>query len=99
MPARKDDDLQFLSFRLRILREQANLTQEDFAEHAGIGYKDYQNIEAGRRWSPQWNSVRKLAAVHGLTIRQLLGEKTPTTKLAWKRPLHLPKRKRRRADR
>jgi DNA-binding XRE family transcriptional regulator len=35
--------------RLKQLRKNAGLTQEQFAERAGISYKYYQQIESGRK--------------------------------------------------
>ncbi len=69
------------------------MTQEEFAEHAKIGYKDYQNIEAARRWNPQWSSLKRFASIHGLTVRQILADKRPTSILTWKKPLSLWGRK------
>jgi hypothetical protein len=34
---------------LKELRQRHGLTQEEFAEYAGISYKYYQQIEAGRK--------------------------------------------------
>ena len=38
-----------LAQRLRKLRQSAGLTQEGVAELAGISYKHYQSLEAGRK--------------------------------------------------
>lgn len=99
MAERKHNSIHFLADRLRALREQAQLTQEEFAEHAGIGYKDYQNIEAARRWNPLWNSVRRLAKLHGLTVRELVAEAMPITTLVWRKPVRVVRAKRGRAGR
>jgi len=71
----------FLAKRLRALREQAGLTQERFAEQAGLSYKVYQSYEAGRRWNLRLKTVIKLAAIHGLTLSSLFSSKTPRSKL------------------
>jgi DNA-binding XRE family transcriptional regulator len=65
----------FLAKRLRALREQAGMTQEAFAEHAGISYKVYQSFEAGRRWNLEMKTVIKLAGIHGLSLSDLFAVK------------------------
>ncbi len=67
----------FLAKRLRALRERAGLTQEGLAEYAGISYKVYQSIEAGRRWNLRMQTVLKLAGIHGLTLSELFAAKMP----------------------
>jgi len=80
MPKRPKEAL-FLAKRLRALREQAGLSQERFAEHAGISYKMYQSFEAGRRWNLRISTILKLAEIHGLTLSSLFSSKTPRSKL------------------
>ena len=62
-----------LSHRLRQLRESSGLTQEEFAEKAGVGYKFYQQIESGRKKQIWLETVARLAAGFGLEAWQLLG--------------------------
>ena len=69
----------FLARRLRALREQAGLTQEGFAEQAGISYKVYQSFEAGRRWNLEMKTVLKLAEIHHLTLSELFAKNIPKT--------------------
>jgi transcriptional regulator with XRE-family HTH domain len=71
----------FLAKRLRALRKQTGLSQERFAEHAGISYKVYQSYEAGRRWNLRLSTILKLAGIHGLTLSSLFSSKTPKTNL------------------
>ena len=80
MPKRPDEAL-FLAHRLRALREQVGMTQEGFAEQAGISYKVYQSYEAGRRWNVRMSTVIRLAGIHGLTLSGLFSSRTPKTKL------------------
>jgi DNA-binding XRE family transcriptional regulator len=80
--SKRPKEAEFLAKRLRMLREQARLTQEGFAEHAGLSYKVYQSVEAGRRWNLRMSSVLKLAAIHGLTLSELFAARTPKTKLS-----------------
>jgi DNA-binding XRE family transcriptional regulator len=70
----------FLAQRLRALREQTGLTQEGFAEQAGISYKVYQSFEAGRRWNLEMKTVLRLGEIHGLTLSELFAAKTPRLK-------------------
>ena len=79
--SKRPQEAQFLAKRLRALREQAGLTQEGLAEHAGISYKMYQSYEAGRRWNLRLSSILKLAAIHGLTLSSLFSSKTPRSNL------------------
>lgn len=58
--------------RLRRLREAANLTQEQFAEQAGLSYKYYQHIEAGRRRDLRLSTLERLADAHQISVAQLL---------------------------
>ena len=80
MPKRPKEAL-FLAQRLRALREQTGLTQEDFAEQAAISYKVYQSYEAGRRWNLRLSTVIKLAGIHGLSLSSLFSARTPKTNL------------------
>lgn len=47
--------------RLRQLREKCGLTQEAFAERAGLQYKHYQAVEAGRKPDLRLSTLEKLA--------------------------------------
>ncbi len=58
--------------RIKQLRETKGLTQEAFAEKAGIGYKYYQSVEAGRRRDIRISTVEKLAHALDLEPWQLL---------------------------
>jgi DNA-binding XRE family transcriptional regulator len=62
---------------LRQLRE----AQEGFAEHAGISYKVYQSIEAGRHWNLRLKTILGFAAVYGLTFSELFAEHCPKVRL------------------
>jgi transcriptional regulator with XRE-family HTH domain len=58
--------------RLRELRRQAGLTQEQFAERAQIGYKFYQQIETGARRDLRLSTLERLAGAHGISVSELL---------------------------
>jgi transcriptional regulator with XRE-family HTH domain len=47
--------------RIKQIREGLDLTQEVFAERAGLGYKYYQSVEAGRRRDIRLSTLEKLA--------------------------------------
>jgi DNA-binding XRE family transcriptional regulator len=79
--AKRPKEADFLAKRLRALREQTGMTQESFAEHAGVSYKVYQSFEAGRRWNLEMKTVLKLAGIHGLTLSELFANRTVKTKL------------------
>ncbi len=53
------------------------MTQEQFAEAAGISYKFYQSIEAGRKKQIWLDTVGRLAAAFGLEAWQLLAPEEP----------------------
>jgi len=60
--------------RLKRLRLSSGLTQEQFAERAGMSYKCYQQIEAGRKADLRLSTLEKLAKAHRLTLARLLSE-------------------------
>lgn len=58
--------------RIKQLREANGLTQEAFAEKAGLAYKYYQHVEAGRRRDIRLSTLIKMAEGLGLTLSQLV---------------------------
>jgi transcriptional regulator with XRE-family HTH domain len=58
--------------RLRHLRKRAGLTQEQFAERAGLSYKYYQQIEAGRKQDLRLSTLERLARAHRIKLSKLL---------------------------
>ena len=69
--------LSILLKTLRELRRRHGLSQEAFAERAGMSYKYYQTVEAGRRPNVQLCTLEKLAAAYGLQVWQLLSPDVP----------------------
>jgi transcriptional regulator with XRE-family HTH domain len=63
---------QRLMERVKRLRENLGLTQEAFAERAGLKYKHYQAVEAGRKANIQFSTLLKLAEACGVEPWQLL---------------------------
>ena len=60
--------------RLKQLRLAAGLTQEQFAERAGMSYKYYQQIEAGRKADLRLSTLERLARAHLIKLSSLLSE-------------------------
>ena len=58
--------------RVRELREARGLSQEAFAERAGLKYKHYQAVEAGRKPNIQLPTLVKMAKALGLEPWELL---------------------------
>ena len=61
-----------LLVRIRTLREAQGLSQETFAELAGLKYKHYQAIEAGRKPKFQLPTLIKVAEALDLEPWELL---------------------------
>ena len=58
--------------RLKQLRKEQGLTQEQFAENTGISYKYYQAVEAGRKRDLRLSTLERLAKAYGIEAWQLL---------------------------
>lgn len=58
--------------RIRALRKAHGLTQEVFAERAGLTYKHYQHVEAGRKFEVRLSTLIKMAEGLGLSLRELV---------------------------
>ena len=63
---------QRLMARVRDLRQALGLSQEAFAERAGLKYKHYQAVEAGRKTNIQFVTLIKLAKACELEPWELL---------------------------
>jgi transcriptional regulator with XRE-family HTH domain len=63
---------QRLMERVKHLREELGLSQEAFAERAGLKYKHYQAVEAGRKRNIQFDTLIKLAKACDLEPWELL---------------------------
>ena len=68
--------------RLRELREAHGFSQEAFAERAGLKYKHYQAIEAGRKPKIQLPTLIKIAEGLGLKLTELFDLDAPPPALA-----------------
>ena len=74
---------------MRELRDANDLTQEAFAELAGMNYKYYQAVEAGRKRELRISTLEKLAVAYGIELWELLAPQMPKVRLT-----AAPKRKR-----
>ncbi len=57
---------------MKEFREAHGLSQEAFAEKAGLGYKYYQHVESGRRRDIRLSTIEKLAKACGVDLWELL---------------------------
>jgi transcriptional regulator with XRE-family HTH domain len=67
----KKDLPKLIAIRLRKLREERNLSQEEMGEAAGISREGYRNIETGRS-VPRINTLMRIALALGLTVEDLI---------------------------
>ena len=72
-----NDTSKRLLARVKALREALELSQEAFAERAGLTYKYYQHVEAGRKRDIRLSTLEKLAKACGLELRELLNFDAP----------------------
>ncbi|MEM6883983.1 MAG: helix-turn-helix transcriptional regulator [Verrucomicrobiota bacterium] len=72
----------YLNLRLRFIRESLGLTQERFAEKAGISYKYYQAIENGLKEDLRLSTLKKLSRACNLTLAEFVDDRLSKTKVA-----------------
>jgi len=72
----------YLNLRLRFIRDSLGLTQERFAEKAGISYKYYQAIETGLKQDLRLSTLRKLSRACNLTLAEFVDDRLSQTKVA-----------------
>ena len=63
--------------KIKSLREERKLTQEDVAQSIGTTKTTYIKYEKGSQ-SPQLNTVEKIANFYGINIKELVSESKPT---------------------
>jgi transcriptional regulator with XRE-family HTH domain len=68
--------------RVKTLRQALGLSQEAFAERAGLKYKHYQSVEAGRKSDIHFATVEKLAKACRVELYELFNFDTPPAALA-----------------
>ena len=74
--------LKRLLARLKQLRTQLGLTQEEFADKFGLSYKYYQAVEGGRKLDLRLSTMERLAKAYGIELWQLVSPQLPRTRLA-----------------
>ena len=77
-----NDTVKRLLARVRVLREAHGLSQEAFAEKAGLKYKHYQAIEAGRKPKIQLPTLIKMAEGLGLELTEMFDFDAPLQVIA-----------------
>jgi transcriptional regulator with XRE-family HTH domain len=78
--------MQNLRANLKRLRLRQNLTQQSFAEKAGLDYNYLQKIESGRWGGLRLSTVETLASALGVEVWELFVPGAPT------KPAKTPKR-------
>jgi len=68
--------------RVKQVRQVHGLTQEEFAERAGLDYKYYQHVEAGRRPNLGMETLLKIAKGCRLELWELLNFESDLPALA-----------------
>ncbi len=87
---------QFLSARLRAIREVFGMTQQAMAEYLGCGYKYLQRLESGRL-DARLSTLDRLSNALGITVHQLMSEELPALpESSGRKPPQSPHRPRRR---
>ena len=71
------DFILLIATRLRQLRHRHGLTQQEFAELAGLGFKFYQQLESGRKKQIWLETIVRVAEPYGLEPWQFLSPELP----------------------
>lgn len=61
-----------LSHRIRALRKQAGLTQEEFCHRAGLSLRAYSSLERGEAADPHLSTLKAIAGGLGMSVCQFL---------------------------
>ena len=77
-----NDTAKRLLARIRKLREARGLTQESFAERAGLTYKHYQQVESGRKFDIRLSTLIKMAEGLELELSELVDFDAPPPAIA-----------------
>jgi transcriptional regulator with XRE-family HTH domain len=62
--------------RLRQIREGREVSLRGLAKLAGVGVATLARMEAGN-WDPRLSTLQKLAKTLGVTVAELIGERSP----------------------
>lgn len=66
-----------IALRAKRLRLRAKISQEEFAEHAGMNPKFYQQIESGRRSHLRVETVERICAAYGIELWEFFHPDAP----------------------
>lgn len=64
-----------LAEKIKKLRKQHRLSQEELAKNAGVTYSTLIKVESGANKNPTINTLRKIADVFEISIDFLIGRK------------------------
>ena len=87
------DASQFIANRLRQLRGQSALSQEQAADLVGVTFKYYQRLESGRVLGIRISTVEKVTKAYGINLDTFFSNRKP--KMQKFKALPPPHRKRR----
>jgi transcriptional regulator with XRE-family HTH domain len=68
-----------LDERLRSLRKERGLSQEEVARRAGIGLKAYGELERGIATDPHFSTLGGIARALGMRVAELVGEESESS--------------------
>jgi transcriptional regulator with XRE-family HTH domain len=86
---------QFVASRLRQLRSQAALSQEQAADLVGVTFKYYQRLESGRVLGIRISTVEKITKAYDIDLAAFFSKRKPKTRKLKALPPPHRKRKRR----
>ena len=71
------DASQFVASRLRQLRSQAALSQEQAADLVGVTFKYYQRLESGKVLGIRISTVEKVVKAYGIDLENFFSKRKP----------------------
>jgi transcriptional regulator with XRE-family HTH domain len=71
------DASQFVASRLRQLRSQASLSQEQAADLVSLTFKYYQRLESGAVLGMRLSTVEKIAKAYGIDLEIFFSKQKP----------------------
>ena len=57
--------------RIKVIRKNANITQEDFANQLGVSIMTIRRYESGKQ-EPKPTTLKKMAEILGVTVKDIL---------------------------
>jgi transcriptional regulator with XRE-family HTH domain len=68
-----------IASRLKVLRENAGMSQQSLAVSAGLSVSLVSQIERGSRADPRMSTIAALATALGVSLDELVGRKQPSS--------------------